>query len=105
MRKLFIAGNWKMHNNIAETKSFFSSFLSLGVDLESVDVAFAPVYTSITAAQEMCTTSRIFIGAQNMHFEDKGAFTGEISHKMLNELEVDLVIVKEDMFLVNQIKQ
>jgi len=93
MRKLFIAGNWKMNNNIAETKAFFKDFISLGVDFEKVDVAFSPVYTSITAAQEACSMSRIYIGAQNMHYEDKGAFTGEISAHMLNELEVDFVIL------------
>jgi len=93
MRKLFIAGNWKMHNNIEETKTFFSEFLSLINDFDSVDIAFAPPFTSIFAAKEACKSKKIFIGAQNMCKEDKGAFTGEISNGMLKELNVDFVIL------------
>lgn len=93
MRKLFIAGNWKMHNNMSETKSFFGEFLPLIGDFDAVDIAFAPTFTSILTAKEAISNKRVFIGAQNMHFEDKGAFTGEISCGMLEELDVDFVIL------------
>jgi len=93
MRKPFIAGNWKMHNGIRETKEFFARFLELYADTSDVDVAIAPVFTSIAVAKEACRGRRVFIGAQNMHMEDKGAFTGEIAPGMLKELDVDFVIL------------
>jgi len=93
MRKLFIAGNWKMHNGIRETKEFFARFLELYADTSEVDVAIAPVFTSISAAKNACKGRHVYIGAQNMHMADKGAFTGEIAPGMLKELEVDFVIL------------
>ncbi|NOY23591.1 MAG: triose-phosphate isomerase [Acidobacteria bacterium] len=93
MRKPFISGNWKMHNGIRETKDFFARFLELYADTSDVDVAIAPVFTSIAAAKEACKGRRVHIGAQNMHMEDKGAFTGEIAPVMLKELDVDFVIL------------
>lgn len=93
MRKPFIAGNWKMHNGIRETKEFFARFLGMYLDSSEVDVAIAPVYTAIEAAKNACKGRRIYIGAQNMHMEDKGAFTGEIAPGMLKELDVDFVIL------------
>ncbi len=82
-----------MHNGIRETKEFFSRFLDLYRDSSDVDVAIAPVFTSIAVAKEACRGRRVFIGAQNMHMEDKGAFTGEIAPGMLKELDVDFVIL------------
>ena len=82
-----------MHNGIRETKEFFARFLELYADTSDVDVAIAPVFTSIAVAKEACRGRRVFIGAQNMHMEDKGAFTGEIAPGMLKELDVDFVIL------------
>lgn len=82
-----------MHMTMGETKRFFEAFLGLVQDSGDVDVAFAPPFTSISTARECCHDRRVYIGAQNMHFEDKGAFTGEISHHMLRELDVDFVIL------------
>ncbi len=93
MRRPFIAGNWKMHMTMAETDRFFDAFLELYQDSSDVDVAFAPPFTSIATAGKRCHDRRIYIGAQNMHCEDNGAFTGEISHHMLRELDVDFVIL------------
>jgi len=93
MRKPFISGNWKMHNGIRETEEFFARFLDMYADSSEVDVAIAPVFTSIAAAKNACKGRRVFIGAQNMHMEDKGAFTGEIAPGMLKELDVDFVIL------------
>ncbi|MCK5879388.1 MAG: triose-phosphate isomerase [Holophagae bacterium] len=93
MRKPFISGNWKMHNGIRETEEFFARFLDMYADSSEVDVAIAPVFTAIAAAKNACKGRRVFIGAQNMHMEDKGAFTGEIAPGMLKELDVDFVIL------------
>ncbi len=93
MRKLFIAGNWKMHNGIKETEEFFNSLFTLVADYDKVDIAIAPPFTSIPKAVEVCRNKKLLIGAQNMYFEDKGAFTGEISPKFLKELNVDFVIL------------
>ena len=93
MRKLFIAGNWKMHHGVKETEEFFNQLFNLVSGYEKVDIAIAPPFTSIPKAVEVCKTKRLLIGAQNMYFEDKGAFTGEISPKFLKELGVDFVIL------------
>ncbi len=93
MRKLFIAGNWKMHNGIKETADFFSQFFNLIDNYGKVDVAIAPPFTSIPGAVEICREKRVLIGAQNMYFEEKGAFTGEVSPLFLKELGVDFVIL------------
>ena len=93
MRRLFIAGNWKMYNNMKETEDFFSRFLKLLPEQNDVDVAIAPSFTSIVAAKSACKGNRVYIGAQNMYLEDSGAFTGEISPVMLKELDVDFVIL------------
>jgi len=93
MRKLFIAGNWKMNKGIKETEDFFNELFNLVSDYGKVDIAIAPPFTSIPKAVEVCRTKNILIGAQNMYFEDSGAFTGEISPKFLKELNVDFVIL------------
>ncbi len=93
MRKLFIAGNWKMHNGIKNTEMFFKELFNLVSDFEKVNVAIAPPFTSIPKAVEVCKGKRLLLGAQNMYFEDKGAFTGEISPQFLQELNVDFVIL------------
>lgn len=93
MRTPFIAGNWKMHMNRAETRSFFGQFLEMIPETGRVDVAIAPPYTSIEGAKQLCRDHRVYIGAQNMHFEEKGAFTGEISSGMLADMGVDFVIL------------
>ena len=93
MRTPFIAGNWKMHMNRTETRAFFSHFLELIPETARMDIAVAPPYTSIETARDLCENARVYIGAQNMHDAEKGAFTGEISSDMLKELGVDFVIL------------
>ncbi len=93
MRRLFIAGNWKMNHGVKETEDFFTQLFTLVSDYNKVDIAIAPPFTSIPKAVEVCKTKPILIGAQNMYYEDKGAFTGEISPKFLKELGVDFVIL------------
>lgn len=92
MRKPIIAGNWKMFKNRDETKTFLESFKSLVADAQ-VDVLICPPFTSLETAVEVCKGSNVQIGAQNIHWEDEGAFTGEIAPPMLQALGVTHCII------------
>lgn len=93
-RRIIIAGNWKMHKNAAETVSFIEELKNRGRDLGGkCEVIVAPPFTSLEAAVKCAQGSHVGISAQNIHWEDKGAFTGEISGSMLNEAGVTHVII------------
>ena len=92
MRRKLAAGNWKMNKTPKEAEALIQELLPL-VDSEDVDVIFCVPFIDIPVAIELLKGSRISVGAQNMHFEDKGAFTGEISAKMLYESGVEYVII------------
>lgn len=91
MRKKIVAGNWKMNKNPMETKEFFEKFNSLVKDSENEVVICAPFIDLAVAANEKAVN--IAVGAQNMHFEDKGAYTGEVSCKMLKSIGIEYVII------------
>ncbi len=92
MRKPIIAANWKMHKTRKETKNFMTIFRDLVKDVNDVDIVIIPPFTLIeTAVIEK--GDNIEIGAQNVHWEDKGAFTGEISADMLLELGTKWVVI------------
>ena len=94
MRKIVIAGNWKMHKNQAESLAFVQSFKS---ELENTDdnreIVLCAPFTSLTIMSKNLHGSRIQLGAQNIHWEDRGAYTGEIAGSMLEEIGVSYVIV------------
>nr|WP_320026540.1 triose-phosphate isomerase [uncultured Acetobacterium sp.] len=92
MRKPIIAGNWKMNNDIFETEKLMNTLLPLvaGADAE---VVFCPTYLGLQKAVEMAKDSNVGIGAQNMHFEKNGAYTGEISGEMLQAIGVKYVLI------------
>lgn len=92
MRQPIIAGNWKMNNTIAESKALISELIPLVADAKAEVVICVP-YTNIATAAEMIKGTNIKLGAENVHWADKGAFTGEISAKMLVELGVEYVII------------
>jgi triosephosphate isomerase len=92
MRRFVIAGNWKMHKNVAETSAFIEGLLAAKPS-PMVDVVIGPPFTSLPAAAMLATSSGIIVAAQNVHWETTGAFTGEISAEMLRELGVPWVIV------------
>jgi triosephosphate isomerase len=92
MRKAIIAGNWKMNNTIAETKALISELKPLVKDAKC-DVVICVPFTDLAAAVAETAGSNIKVGAQNVHWAEKGAFTGEISAKMLVELGVEYVII------------
>jgi triosephosphate isomerase (TIM) len=94
MRKKILAANWKMNLTHSEAESYLRSFVTEIRDFSDVDVVIIPSFTAIpaaVAASEKIQTIRI--GAQNMHWEKSGAFTGEISATMLRALYVRYVIL------------
>ena len=93
MRRTLIAGNWKMHKNSETARGFARDFLKLYHTTPDLDVCIAAPFTELLALEEMFRGTDLFTAAQNMHFEDQGAFTGEISAPMLAEIGVDFVIV------------
>ena len=92
MRKPIIAGNWKMNNTIKETKALVSDLIPLVSDAEC-DVVICTPYTDLATAVELTKGSNIKVGAENVHWAEKGAFTGEISANMLVELGVEYVVI------------
>jgi triosephosphate isomerase len=94
MRKKIIAANWKMHMTQSESEAFITTFLREIGDLDEVEIVIVPPFTAIPKVSELLTqTQDIKVGAQNMHWERSGAFTGEISPAMLRELYVRNVVL------------
>lgn len=93
MRKKFICGNWKMYKTSADARSFFDAFLPLVSDVRSVDIGFAPPFTTLPAALAAVSGSGVIIGAQNVHWAAEGAFTGETSVAMLRDVGVGFALV------------
>ena len=92
MRKPIIAGNWKMHKTIAEALDFVNAVKDR-VNNDNVEAVICAPFTLLKDLKEATKGTNIKIGAQNMHFEEKGAFTGEISPLMLKELDMDYVVI------------
>ena len=92
MRKPIIAGNWKMHKTIAEALEFVNDVKDR-VKSNEVEAVICAPFTLLKDLKEATKGTDIKIGAQNMHFEEKGAFTGEISPLMLKEIDMDYVII------------
>lgn len=92
MKRFFIAGNWKMNKTIREAKAFADEFKTM-MPAKTDEIAIIAPFTQIAALKEAFVDTEVKIGAQNVHFEPSGAFTGEISVDMLTELGVDCCIV------------
>lgn len=92
MRTPIIAGNWKMNKTPGEAVALIEELKPLVADAR-IDVVVCPPFVDLAAAAEALRGSRIALGAQNMHWEERGAFTGEISADMLLELGVTYVII------------
>ena len=93
-RKPIIAANWKMHKGPADTQAFISAFLPLLDSALACDIVLAPPFVSLTtAASALSGSDQVGLSAQNMHFEEKGAFTGEISSGMLQEIGAQYAIL------------
>jgi len=92
-RKVIIAGNWKMNKTAAEGKEFVEAFKPLVADIDSVEIVVCPVFTALNAVVKAAAGSNVKVGAQNIHWAENGAYTGEISAEMLKETGVDYVII------------
>lgn len=90
-RKAVIAGNWKMNKTASEAKVLINELIPAVKDA-GCDVVICPPYTTLATAVEMTKGTNIKVGAENVHFEKSGAFTGEISADMLVDLGVEYVI-------------
>lgn len=90
-RKPIIAGNWKMFKTVSEAVSFVNEVK--GSTIEGVESVICSPFTNLPALVEAVRGTDVHVGAQNLHFEDNGAFTGEISGVMLKDLGVEYVII------------
>ena len=92
LRKAVIAGNWKMNNTRVETKALIEALIPAVKDADCGVVVCVP-FTNLETAVNLTKGTNIKVGAQNCHFEAKGAFTGEISASMLTEMGVEYVVI------------
>lgn len=92
MRKQIVAGNWKMNNNLGETQVLISELKKQNQTSEA-EVMIAPTFVNLYHSFELLRNSNIEVIAQNMHFADNGAYTGEISADMLKSVGVSTVIL------------
>ncbi len=94
MRKKIIAANWKMNMTVGEADAFLDTFLREIGDEKRVDIVLAPPFTALSRVSDrLSRLQNVKLGAQNMHWEKSGAFTGEISAAMLRELFVRYIIL------------
>ena len=94
MRRPIIGGNWKMNKGLPfEAVDMLKKLIPLVKNINNVDIVITPPYTALIPVIELTKNTNIMIGAQNMYFEEKGAFTGEISPIFLKELGCSYVIL------------
>ena len=92
-RRTVIAGNWKMNFTPAEATAFINAVKPLVAGKDNCDIVFCAPYVTIAAAQAAAEGSNIKIGAENVHFAEKGAYTGEVAANMLTACGVEYVII------------
>lgn len=94
MRNKIIAGNWKMNNDLKESEKLITELKNLlKNEKPKCDVIVCPPFTSLSEASKLLEGSSIKLGAQNMYFEENGAFTGEVSASMLKSVGCEFVIL------------
>ena len=93
MKKPIIAGNWKMNNTKADAEALMLALKPLVKDVTRTEVVVCVPFTCIEKVKKLCKGSKIKVGAQNVAWADKGAFTGEISADMLKEVGAEYVII------------
>lgn len=92
MKRIWIGTNWKMTKTIEEGISYTKELKRISEMIsDNIELFIIPPYTSLVTIKGVIRDSRIQLGAQNMHWEDSGAFTGEISPKMLDEIGINLI--------------
>ena len=90
---MLIAGNWKLHKGPAETAAFCAALRDRAASFDGVDVAVCPPFPSLAAAVQALAGTEIAVAAQNVHWAEQGAYTGEVSAAMLREIGVYGAIV------------
>ena len=109
MRKPIIAGNWKMNKTVDEAVKMIEELKPLVKDA-ACDVVVCPTFVCLDAVKKAVAGSNIKVAAQNMHFEESGAFTGEVAPGMLEAMGIDYVVLEQreagvtDDFIACQIK-
>ncbi|MDD5016095.1 MAG: triose-phosphate isomerase [Atribacterota bacterium] len=93
MRIPVIAGNWKMNKHIVESVSLVKELKDFVRGIKGTDIVICPPFTSLWLVKEIINGTNIHLGAQNMYWETKGAFTGEISPLMLKDVGCEYVIL------------
>ncbi|UJL47428.1 triose-phosphate isomerase [Virgibacillus sp. NKC19-16] len=92
MNKIWIGTNWKMTKTIEEGLSYTEDLKKIAENVSSaIELFIIPSYTALVSIKELTSSSRIHLGAQNMHWEDSGPYTGEISPRMLDEIGIDII--------------
>lgn len=92
MRRPFIAGNWKLHKTAAEAIELAAGLKETLADVDSMDLAVCPPATALGVVSDVLAGSNIGVGAQNMYWEESGAYTGEVSPVMVRELATYVII-------------
>lgn len=113
-RRPLIAGNWKMYKTVQEARDFAVSFQEKIADVADIEMVICAPFTALFVLKEELEESIVHIGAQNMHYADQGAFTGEISPMMLRDLACTYVILghserrelfkEEDQLIAKKVK-
>lgn len=93
MRRPIIAGNWKMNKTMVEAAELVRGLLPSVKDVKNVDIVVIPPYTSLMAVRDLVRATNIGLGAQDVHWEEKGAYTGEVSPSMLKDAGVAYVVI------------
>ncbi len=93
MRRKFIAGNWKMNKTNQEAIELVEGLVKELSGIDNVDIVVCPPFTALSDVKSVINGSNIALGAQNMYFKEKGAFTGEISPLMLKDVGCEYVIL------------
>ena len=93
MRKTVIAGNWKMNMTPSQTKAFIEELAPMVAGKDKCDIVLCVPFVDIATAVEAAKGTNIKIGAENVHFKESGAYTGEVSAQMLKEIGTEYVIV------------
>jgi triosephosphate isomerase (TIM) len=93
MRIPFVAANWKMYKTVQEAFAFTREFANTVKDVADVEIVLAPPFTAIHTVAEAARNSRIGVAAQDVYWEREGAFTGEVSARMIKEAGAEYVII------------
>jgi triosephosphate isomerase len=93
MRTWMLAGNWKMHNTIEESRALARAILEGSAHAKGGEIAIAPAFTALAAVSEVIKGSHVRLAAQDMFSEDKGSYTGEVAPVMLKDVGCEYVII------------